>query len=99
MRHAAIKVVFAPLLNRFKSDRERGLYVHGQTAGRTIWLDPRSSEIVKTAVHELLHIKHPAWSEAAIVSETARRFKRMGWKEKARLLQMIGRGTIEGEGS
>lgn len=97
MKHAAIRVVFAPLFLRHKVDRERGDYVHGQTTGRTIWLDPRSSEIVKTAIHELLHLKHPAWSEAAVITETASRHKRMGWKEKARLLQLIGKGTIEGE--
>jgi len=97
VRHAAVKVIFAPLFGRYKTERDRGRFVHGEATGRTIWLDPRSSEIVKTAVHELLHLEHPSWSEAAVVTETARRFKRMGWKEKARLLQMIGRGTIEGE--
>lgn len=99
MKNAAIKVIFAPLFGRYKKDRERGLFVHGQTTGRTIWIDPRSSEIVKTAIHELLHLKNPSWSEAAVISETTRRCKKMGWKEKARILQLIGKGTIEGDPS
>lgn len=99
MKKAAIRVVFAPLFGRYKAERERGLYTHGETTGRTIWIDPRSSEVVKTAVHELIHLKHPSWSEAAVIAETARRFKKMGWKEKARVLQLIGKGTIEGDES
>jgi hypothetical protein len=97
MRYAAIKVVFSPLLSRFKSVRDRGAFVHGQTTGRTVWIDPRGSEVVKTMVHELIHLKHPSWSEEAVIAETARRYRKMGWKEKARLLQLIGKGTIEGE--
>jgi hypothetical protein len=99
VKHAAIRVVFAPLFGRYKHERERGLNVHGETTGRTIWIDPRSSEVVKTAVHELIHLKHPSWSEEAVITETVRRYKKMGWKEKARLLQLIGKGTIEGEES
>jgi hypothetical protein len=94
VKHAAIRVIFAPLFLRGK---KTGLYTHGETRDRTIWLDPRSSEIVKTMVHELLHLKHPSWSEEAVVTETVRRLKKMGWKEKARLLQLVGKGTIEGE--
>jgi hypothetical protein len=99
VKRAAVRVVFAPLFGRFKTDRARGLNVHGTASGRTITLDPRSSEIVKTCLHELIHLRNPGWSEEAVVTETAIRYKRMGWKEKARLLQLIGRGTIEGEDS
>jgi hypothetical protein len=95
VKHAAIRVIFAPLFLR--GQQRPGVYTHGEARQRTMWLDPRSSEIVKTAVHEATHIEHPAWSEEAVITETARRYKKMGWKERARWLQLIGKGTIEGE--
>jgi len=71
--------------------------VDGLANGRTMWLDPRSPDILDTLVHELAHINHPGWTEQEVVSYTKKRMKKMGWKEKARLLKLLGYAEIEGE--
>ena len=86
----AVRIIFAPIMSRSKKDRERGLFVHGTAQNRTITIDPRSSEIGKTLLHEMLHIRHPDWSEEAIVSVTRLRWGKMSWQEKARLLRLRG---------
>jgi len=93
----AVRIIFAPIMSRSKKERDRGLFVHGTAQNRTITIDPRSSEIGKTLLHELLHIRHPDWSEEAIVSETRLRWGKMSWKEKARLLRLLGSARLEGE--
>jgi hypothetical protein len=93
----AVRIIFAPIMSRSKAERERGLYVHGMAQNRTITIDPRSSEIGKTLLHEMLHLRHPDWSEEAIVSETRLRWGKMSWKEKARLLRLLGSAHLEGE--
>lgn len=95
----AVKIIFAPLFLRNKKVREGGGYVHGEAKNRTIWLDPRSSEIGKTLLHELIHVRHPSWSEAAVITETHKRWMKMSWKEKARLLKLLGAAMLEGEDS
>jgi hypothetical protein len=93
----AVRIIFAPLFQRFKYDNDRAQFVHGTTEGRVIKLDPRSSELGKTLLHELLHVRHPSWSEVAIISETKLRWGKMGWKEKAKLYQMLSAAKIENE--
>jgi hypothetical protein len=93
----AVRIIFAPIMSRSRKDRERGLFVHGTAQNRTITIDPRSSEIGKTLLHEMLHVRHPDWSEEAIVSETRLRWGKMSWKEKARLLRLLGSARLEGE--
>ena len=93
----AVRIIFAPIMSRTKGDRDRGLFVHGTTQNRTITIDPRSSEIGKTLLHEMIHLRHPDWSEEAVVSETRLRWGKMSWKEKARLLRLLGSAHLEGE--
>jgi hypothetical protein len=93
----AIRIVFAPLFKRDKTVRDAGQYLHGTASGRTVTIDPRSSSLLDTFVHELTHIRHPSWPESAVEEHTKRRLKKMSWKEKARLLQLLGSGKIEGE--
>lgn len=93
----AIRLVFAPLFKRYKAERQNSLHLHGTAQGRTITLDPRSSEIGKTLLHELIHLRHPNWSEEAVLSETKLRWGKMSWKEKARLLKLLATAQIEGE--
>ena len=93
----AVKIVFAPLFYRNKKEREEGKVTHGEALRRTVKLDPRSSDIGKTLLHELLHVRNPSWSEQAVVTETNRKWKKMSWKEKARMLRLLGSATLEGE--
>jgi hypothetical protein len=93
----AIRIIFAPLFLREKKIREAGGFIHGRAQNRTIELDPRSSSILDTLVHELTHIDHPSWSEAEVRAHTKKRMTKMGWKEKARLLKLLGSAIIEGE--
>lgn len=97
MKKPAIRIIFAPLFLRDKVVREAGAFLHGNAQGRTIWLDPRGSAILETMVHELTHIAHPSWSEKEVEAHTQRRMKKMGWKEKAHLLKLLGSAIIEGE--
>jgi hypothetical protein len=93
----AVRIIFAPIMSRTRRDRNRGLYVHGTAQNRTVTIDPRSSEIGKTLLHEMIHLRHPDWSEEAVVSETRLRWGKMSWKEKARLLRLLGSARLEGE--
>lgn len=93
----AVRIIFAPILRRDKETREAGLFLHGTAEGRTVTIDPRGSQILETLVHELCHVRHPDWTEAQVETYTSQRMKRSGWKEKARLLKLLGNARIEGE--
>jgi hypothetical protein len=94
----AIRIIFAPLFKRHKAEREDGTYLHGFAQGRTIQIDPRGTLLLDTMVHEMTHVRHPDWTEQMVRDHTKIRMKKMGWKEKARLLQLLGSARIEGEG-
>ena len=93
----AIRIIFAPIFSREKKIRDAGGYVHGDAEGRTIRLDPRSSQVLDTLVHEMTHVRHPDWSEDMVRSYTRLRMKKMGWREKAHLLRLLGNAHVEGE--
>lgn len=93
----AIRIIFAPLHKRDKEVREKGWELHGKALGRTIWLDPRSKDILDILVHELTHIAHPSWEEKEVESHTQKRLSKMSWKEKANLLRLLGSAELEGE--
>jgi hypothetical protein len=95
----AIRIIFAPLFLRDKKVREAGGYVHGTAVGRTVTIDPRSSLLLDTLVHEMTHCNHPDWTEKMVQDYTKVRMKKMGWKEKARILKLLGNATLEGEES
>lgn len=86
----AVRIIFKPL------GREHSL---GQASlgERTIWIDPRGKWPAHTLLHELLHVRHPSWTEWRVKRETARQWKRMGWREKARLLKMLSSARLDGE--
>lgn len=94
----AVRIILAPIFKRDKAVREAGHFLHGKAEGRVITIDPRGAEtVLDTLVHELTHVRNPSWSEQAVREYTSRRMKKMGWKEKARLLQLLGSAKIEGE--
>jgi hypothetical protein len=92
----AVKIVFAPLARR---GVKRGdlLHLYGTATGRTIKLDPRLHNLGRTLLHELLHVQHPDWTEEKVHFEEDRRWARMTWKQKARMYQLLGSATLEGE--
>jgi len=79
------RIIFAPL------GRERAF---GTQAARTIHVDPRGANIGHTLLHELQHLAHPDWSETRVRRETARLWRAMGWQDKARLYQALGKGRL-----
>lgn len=93
----AIKIVFAPLFKRRELVGGKKVWVHGTAEKRTIRIDPRGSQLLDTLIHEMCHVNHPGWSEKAVRQHTAGRLLRMNWKEKARLLRLLGAAEIEGE--
>jgi hypothetical protein len=96
----AVKIVFAPLARRGRQANasERQLrFLHGEAQTRTIWLDPRLSEVGKTMLHELLHIQHPGWEEERVRAEEELRWAKMSWKQKANLYRMLGTAVLEGD--
>lgn len=92
----AIRIIFGPLARRGAKTGDLR-HLHGQSQGRTVWLDPRLPDVGRTLLHEMLHIKHPSWEEEKIVAEEELRWSKMTWKAKARLYQMLGSALIEGE--
>ena len=97
VRRPAIRIIFAPLFLRDKAVRESGGYLHGTSNGRTVRIDPRSSMLLDTLVHEITHCNHPDWTEQMVRDYVKIRMKKMGWKEKAHLLKLLGNATLEGE--
>ena len=93
----AVRIYFAPLLHRVKHIRDRGAMIVGESAQRTIWIDPRDKSIGRTLLHELIHRNHPSWTEQRVIYEERKRWAKMTWKAKARLLQLFGSAKIEGE--
>lgn len=89
----AVRLILAPIGRRHRGPT----WLLGKAHGRTIHLDPRCRDIARTLLHELLHVRHPSWSEAAVRVEEKRRWDRMTWREKARLYQMLGSAQLEGE--
>ena len=63
---------------------------------RTIWIDPRTSYPARVLDHELLHLKHPNWTEAQVLREEAKRWKAMTWRQKAQLLKLLAKAEIKG---
>ncbi len=93
----ALRIVFAPLFKRHKRERDEDLYLHGVNVNRTIWLDPRSSNVLETLIHEKAHADHPNWSEEEVRSYTAKWMRKSSWKRKAQHLRLLGNALIEGE--
>lgn len=95
----AVRIIFAPLAlrgrhaARFKTCER----FHGDALGRTIRLDPRLAEVAKTLYHELLHVRHPDWTEDKVSAYEELHWNRMTWKQKAQLYRMLGSARLEGE--
>lgn len=60
---------------------------------RVIELDPRSRDVARNYLHELLHLAHQGWSETRVRREEGRLWRALGWRDKARLYQALGRGS------
>ena len=90
MTRPAIRIVLAPL----QREAPKGRVLMGTAQGRTIRLDPRQPCIVKTYLHEKLHVEHPSWSETRVRREAASRWKRMTWRQKAMLTRELAHAVI-----
>ncbi len=93
----AVRIIFAPLFRRNKEEREKGYNTHGETTGRTIKLDPRSTMLLEALIHEMTHVRHPDWPETMVRSYVQIWLKKSGWKRKAAYLKLLGSAIIEGE--
>ena len=93
----AVRFIFAPLFSRDRAVRKAGGYLHGTALGRTVTLDPRSSNILDTLVHEMTHVRHPDWTEVMVREYTKVWMKKSGWRRKAAYLKLLGTASIEGE--
>ena len=92
MRRPAIRIILGPL----QRHAPKGTFLHGMQKGRTIFIDPRSRDIVNTFVHERLHLENPSASEAWVEKETKRLIGKITWQEAAEILKLIGRAKIGG---
>lgn len=81
----ALRVVLAPLARH---------NARGMQQGRTVWVDPRRPWPAHTLLHEMVHAENPGWSETRVRRETTRRWRRMGWRDKAKLLLLLGRARL-----
>lgn len=87
MRIPAHRLLFLPL------GREK-LHAWCSSTERTIALDPRSTNLLHSYVHELLHLRFPSWTEAKVIRETRREWKKLTWRDKAKLAQALGKGRV-----
>lgn len=84
----AIRIILAPL---------RRHNARGMQQGRIVWVDARCPWPHHTLLHELIHLDNPSWSETRVERETARRWKRMSWRQRSELLRLFGRARIGGD--
>jgi hypothetical protein len=66
--------------------------------GRVVWIDPTMPWPHHTLLHERLHMDNPSWCETRVRRETARLWRRMGWREKAEVLRLFCRAGGGGRG-
>jgi hypothetical protein len=88
----ALRIVLAPI-----GDAHADVVVRAgaPAAGeRVVRVDPRSRNPHYYLLHELIHLEHVGWSETTVRRETARRWRRMGWRDKAKLLLLLGRARL-----
>ncbi len=90
MSRPAVRIIFKPLLR----SNARGQCV---PAARTLWIDPRCPWPAHTLLHELIHIEQPGWSETAVIKETAKRWRKSSWQQKAKWLKLLAHGRIGDE--
>ncbi len=95
----AIRIILAPvaLRGRDPNDPLKHAPTRGECRGRIIKIDPRAPLPAKTLLHEWIHATHPSWPEERVVATEEIRWSRMSWREKARLLKLLGTASIEGE--
>lgn len=91
----AVRIIFGCFRQQRGKAIVEGAIMQGQP--RTVYLDPRSSNLGRVFVHEMIHIKHPSWCERAVITETKKVWDKMSWKEKARIYQLFGTAKIENE--
>ena len=85
------KIVFMPTL--------RQGFDGSSVGNNVITLDPRVS-VIRTLLHELIHVARPLWSERRVILEERRLWKLATWQDKAELYKMLGRAHIwTGEGT
>lgn len=95
MKFPIHRLIFKPTLGHRSRALPKGAHGYYEPATRIIALDPRSPELLSTYLHELIHMSHPQWSEKEVRAEEKRRWRKLSWKDKARLAQALGKGRLQ----
>jgi len=90
-KHAALAHLMVELVNELRKGRiyerairSRGRWqYHGLADTETVYIDPRPA-VLEILLHELLHRRYPAWSEARVDRTALRLVKSMDEENKAR---------------
>lgn len=80
---------------RIRFKRLRHLGKEAEVCGRDISIDPTGREPARYLLHELIHVRHPEWSETRVRREEAREWRALTWRQKAMLYQRLGRARID----
>ncbi len=94
MRIPIHRLVFRPIKAARPRGKWDGAFGKCYSRRRLIVLDSRGPHLARTLLHELLHLSYPGWSERRVRIEERARWKKLTWKDKARLYQAIGKGVI-----
>lgn len=97
MMRPAVRIILAPILYRHRHRSGMRTFGEADKGMRTVWIDPRATRPARTLLHELIHVRHPDWSEDRVRTEERRKWKEMTWKAKARLYLLLGKAALEGE--
>lgn len=88
------RLVFKPILSHHSKDSPKGDRGLCYRRERVIKLDPRDHNPARVYVHELIHLKHPDWSETRVNREERAVWRVLTWKDKARLYIAMGKAII-----
>jgi hypothetical protein len=63
----------------------------GKQQGRRVWVDLRRENVLQTLLHEVLHARHPKWSENHVLREEYGRWRRISDRDLVRLARLLGK--------
>jgi len=83
-----MSAVRVPRGARVRHRRMRWSVAHVQ--GRVITIDLTRADLLSTLYHELVHLRHPTWTEKRVARKERQRFPTLSDRDLTRLARLLG---------